>query len=175
MIQRFIACYLIRETREKFDIKLTMKKGVFLKRKCIKQAKNYFFADADKGQKLNVNDQMLSELSILFVFVDHILHQFNIEFVVFMYYILPRLYQNLKKVNNINEMGNRNTTHFQTLKELPTPLSQSQCVLHKYEILICGGYDQRACYSYHTLKNEYKFICKYPIGVGLYGHCVVKL
>ncbi|ETO29517.1 hypothetical protein RFI_07604, partial [Reticulomyxa filosa] len=47
--------------------------------------------------------------------------------------------------------------------ELLIPLDQPQCVLHKHELLICGGYEQRACYSYHTLKNEYK------------GHCVVEL
>ncbi|ETO20137.1 hypothetical protein RFI_17079 [Reticulomyxa filosa] len=64
---------------------------------------------------------------------------------------------------------------FQTLKELPNPLKESQCVLHKHELLICGGYDQRACYSYHTLKNEYKFICEYPSDVKLVGHCVLKL
>ncbi|ETO12340.1 hypothetical protein RFI_25037 [Reticulomyxa filosa] len=72
-------------------------------------------------------------------------------------------------------MGNQNTTTFQTLKELPTPLSLPQCVLHKHELLICGSYKQRACYSYHTLKNEYKFICDYPSHTTLDGHCVVKL
>ncbi|ETO36124.1 hypothetical protein RFI_00937 [Reticulomyxa filosa] len=41
---------------------------------------------------------------------------------------------------------------FQTLKELPTTLSQVQCVLHKHELLICGGNYERA-----------------------FGHCVVKL
>ncbi|ETO06701.1 hypothetical protein RFI_30692, partial [Reticulomyxa filosa] len=66
-------------------------------------------------------------------------------------------------------------THFQTLKELPTPLRDSQCVLHKYELLICGGFGQNACYSYHIPKNEYKFICEYPSDVELWGHCVVKL
>ncbi|ETO11447.1 hypothetical protein RFI_25927 [Reticulomyxa filosa] len=67
------------------------------------------------------------------------------------------------------------STIFQSLKDLPTPLDQSQCVLHKHEILICGGVDKRACYSYHTLKNEYEFICEYPSDVRLWGHCVVKL
>ncbi|ETO08011.1 hypothetical protein RFI_29377 [Reticulomyxa filosa] len=65
--------------------------------------------------------------------------------------------------------------HFQTLKELPIPLFQAQCVLHKHELLICGGYQQRSCYSYHTLKNEYKFICEYPSHVELCGHCIVQL
>ncbi|ETO06155.1 hypothetical protein RFI_31241 [Reticulomyxa filosa] len=64
---------------------------------------------------------------------------------------------------------------FQSLKKLPTPFSQTQCVLHKHEILICGGYKQRNCYSYHTIKNEYKFICEYPRDVYLERHCVVKL
>ncbi|ETO15006.1 hypothetical protein RFI_22363 [Reticulomyxa filosa] len=72
-------------------------------------------------------------------------------------------------------MDNQNTDHFETLKELPAPLFQAQCVLHKHELLICGGYNQRACYSYHTIKNEYKFICEYPRDVELNGHCVVKL
>ncbi|ETO15444.1 hypothetical protein RFI_21920 [Reticulomyxa filosa] len=63
----------------------------------------------------------------------------------------------------------------QNLKELPIPLSQSQCVLHKHELLICGGWNEKNCYSYHTLKNEYEFICSYPKEVKLLGHCVVKL
>ncbi|ETO15541.1 hypothetical protein RFI_21822 [Reticulomyxa filosa] len=64
---------------------------------------------------------------------------------------------------------------FQTLKELTIPFIKSQCVLHKHEILICGGYDQNSCYSYHKIKNEYKFICDFPNDVILWGHCVVKL
>ncbi|ETO03230.1 hypothetical protein RFI_34181, partial [Reticulomyxa filosa] len=99
-----------------------------------------------------------------------------------------------KNFSSINNMNNQNTiqnsperetkqlkqdqhliTPFQTLKALPTPLSHSQCVLHKHEIIICGGFYQGACYSYHTLKNEYKFICEYPGNVRLWGHCAVKL
>ncbi|ETO32817.1 hypothetical protein RFI_04297 [Reticulomyxa filosa] len=81
---------------------------------------------------------------------------------------------------NINNMGNQNKsqasiTLFQNLKALPTPLSYSQCVLHKHEILICGGWDKRDCYSYHTIKNKYKFICEFPSDIILEGHCVVKL
>ncbi|ETO11765.1 hypothetical protein RFI_25610 [Reticulomyxa filosa] len=49
---------------------------------------------------------------------------------------------------------------FQMLKDLPILLGESQRVLHKHELLICGGKYERACYSYHTLKNEYKFILK---------------
>ncbi|ETO09032.1 hypothetical protein RFI_28355, partial [Reticulomyxa filosa] len=60
------------------------------------------------------------------------------------------------------------TTPFQTLKELLTPLKESQYVLHKHELLICGGQFKRACYSYHTLKNEYNH-------VKLWGNSVVKL
>ncbi|ETO00431.1 hypothetical protein RFI_37011 [Reticulomyxa filosa] len=79
-------------------------------------------------------------------------------------------------------MGNQNkrqtsitSIHFQSVKNLPIPLSYSQCVLHKHEILVCGGYYQRGCYSYHTRKNKYKFICEYPSDVVLWGHCVVDL
>ncbi|ETO29612.1 hypothetical protein RFI_07506 [Reticulomyxa filosa] len=64
---------------------------------------------------------------------------------------------------------------FQTLKELPIRLDHAQCVIHKHELLICGGWDKRDCYSYHKIKNEYKLICKYPSDVELWGHCVVKL
>ncbi|ETO30660.1 hypothetical protein RFI_06460 [Reticulomyxa filosa] len=66
-------------------------------------------------------------------------------------------------------------THFQALEDLPIPLALSQCVLHENELIICGGVHKRDCYSYHTRKNEYKFICKYPSDVKLVGHCVVKL
>ncbi|ETO36035.1 hypothetical protein RFI_01027 [Reticulomyxa filosa] len=75
-------------------------------------------------------------------------------------------------------MGNQNASHtstlFQSLKELPIPFWQHQCILNKDELLICGGWNQKNCYSYHTLKNKYKFICKYPTDT-LLGHCVVKL
>ncbi|ETO11420.1 hypothetical protein RFI_25954, partial [Reticulomyxa filosa] len=64
---------------------------------------------------------------------------------------------------------------FQILKDLPTPLFLSQCVLHRHELLIFGDTRNRDCYSYHILKNEYKFVCSYPSDVELDGHCVVKL
>ncbi|ETN98081.1 hypothetical protein RFI_39441 [Reticulomyxa filosa] len=64
---------------------------------------------------------------------------------------------------------------FQTLKVKKWNGKLLQCVINKHELLICGGYEQRACYSYHTIKNEYKFICYYPNHVQLKGHCVVKL
>ncbi|ETO10980.1 hypothetical protein RFI_26396 [Reticulomyxa filosa] len=67
------------------------------------------------------------------------------------------------------------STPFQGLKDLPIPLYDFQCVTHKHEILICGGYEQSKCYSYHTLKNQYKFICEYPSDITLDGYCVVKL
>ncbi|ETO32688.1 hypothetical protein RFI_04428 [Reticulomyxa filosa] len=73
------------------------------------------------------------------------------------------------------EQSQHLNTIFQTLKELPTSFRQSQCVVHRHEILICGGRYQRACYSYHTLKNEYMFICEYPSDIILDGYCVVKL
>ncbi|ETO14782.1 hypothetical protein RFI_22585 [Reticulomyxa filosa] len=64
---------------------------------------------------------------------------------------------------------------FQNLNDLPNQLFQSQCVQHRHEILICGGSQNKCCYSYHTLKNKYKLICLYPSNVNLCGHCVVKL
>ncbi|ETO33659.1 hypothetical protein RFI_03443 [Reticulomyxa filosa] len=67
------------------------------------------------------------------------------------------------------------STHFQRLKELPTSLSEAQCVSRKQEILICGCFHQRDCYYYHTDKDKYKFICSYPIDVKLESHCVVEL
>ncbi|ETO04475.1 hypothetical protein RFI_32923 [Reticulomyxa filosa] len=65
-----------------------------------------------------------------------------------------------------NQIKNINVKYF-----LSCPLH----LLHKHEILICGGEYERACYSYHTLKNEYKFICEYPSDVELLGHSVMKL
>ncbi|ETO05904.1 hypothetical protein RFI_31492, partial [Reticulomyxa filosa] len=62
------------------------------------------------------------------------------------------------KVKKDNGVDRQINTPFQTLKELPTTFSSSQCVLYKHEILICGGEYQRACYSYHTLKDEYNDI-----------------
>ncbi|ETO24694.1 hypothetical protein RFI_12464 [Reticulomyxa filosa] len=64
---------------------------------------------------------------------------------------------------------------FQNVRDLPLPLEESQCVLHKHELLVCGGQSKRTCYSYHTVKNEYKLICEYPSDIELNGHCVVKL
>ncbi|ETO00314.1 hypothetical protein RFI_37133, partial [Reticulomyxa filosa] len=72
-------------------------------------------------------------------------------------------------------MGNQNKTHFQSLKDLPLPFYLPQCISHQHELLICGGTYQTNCYSYHTVKNEYKFICSYPRDITLLGHCVVKL
>ncbi|ETO06353.1 hypothetical protein RFI_31042 [Reticulomyxa filosa] len=78
-------------------------------------------------------------------------------------------------INIFFNFNNISNLIFQTLKELSIPLSQVQCVLHKHELLICGGSGQRACYSYDTIKNEYKFICEYPSDAELVGHCIVKL
>ncbi|ETO25597.1 hypothetical protein RFI_11541 [Reticulomyxa filosa] len=65
-------------------------------------------------------------------------------------------------------------TSFQTLPSLPMSLHNTQCVAYKREILVCGGHDKKKCYSYHTIKNQYKEICSYPNDVKLQGHCVVK-
>ncbi|ETO32798.1 hypothetical protein RFI_04322 [Reticulomyxa filosa] len=64
---------------------------------------------------------------------------------------------------------------FEPLLPLPIPLYQCQCIAYKHEILICGGQYKIDCYSYHTVKNEYKYICSYPRRIILIGHCVVKL
>ncbi|ETO14237.1 hypothetical protein RFI_23131, partial [Reticulomyxa filosa] len=63
---------------------------------------------------------------------------------------------------------------FQTVASLPIPLRHAQCVVHKHEILICGGYNHNVCYSYHTVKNQYKRICSYPKYLELTGHYVVR-
>ncbi|ETO34280.1 hypothetical protein RFI_02814 [Reticulomyxa filosa] len=75
-------------------------------------------------------------------------------------------------------MSNQNTTLFQTspfqnLKELPTLFKQFN-VLYKHELLVVEPV-AKVSYSYHTLKNEYKFICEYPSYICLDGHCVMKL
>ncbi|ETO35439.1 hypothetical protein RFI_01622, partial [Reticulomyxa filosa] len=64
---------------------------------------------------------------------------------------------------------------FETLSVLPVAMFRSQCVVDQHELLICGGAFERACYSYHIQKKQYKLICSYPSEVRLYGHSVVKL
>ncbi|ETO28266.1 WD-40 repeat protein [Reticulomyxa filosa] len=63
---------------------------------------------------------------------------------------------------------------FETLDHLPISLQYPQCVAHKNEILICGGYQHNKCYSYHTIKKQYKFICSYPEHGQSNRSCVVK-
>ncbi|ETO16101.1 hypothetical protein RFI_21258 [Reticulomyxa filosa] len=67
------------------------------------------------------------------------------------------------------------TSFFQPLASLYTPFYQSQCVVYKNEILICGVKHKKDCYSYHTVKNQYRHICSYPTSAKLNGHCVIKL
>ncbi|ETO16547.1 hypothetical protein RFI_20792, partial [Reticulomyxa filosa] len=57
---------------------------------------------------------------------------------------------------------------FQYLKSLRTDLFQSQCVLHKHEILICGGYDHRRLRDSNEVtllsfggKNKHTLMMKY--------------
>ncbi|ETO21854.1 hypothetical protein RFI_15350 [Reticulomyxa filosa] len=64
---------------------------------------------------------------------------------------------------------------FQALSQLPFKTYQSPCIAIKDEILICGGPKKRKCYSYHTIKNEYKLICEYPSNIKLDGHSVIEL
>ncbi|ETO02302.1 hypothetical protein RFI_35133 [Reticulomyxa filosa] len=63
---------------------------------------------------------------------------------------------------------------FQSLTELPNLLSCSQCIMFNDEILVCGGSETNECYSYHTLKKHYKYICSYPNDVKFNGHCVLQ-
>ncbi|ETO25285.1 hypothetical protein RFI_11850 [Reticulomyxa filosa] len=63
---------------------------------------------------------------------------------------------------------------FETLPSLTGP-AYTQCVVHNYELLLCGGYQNNECYSYHTLKKQYKRICSYPKTFILREHCVIKL
>ncbi|ETN98179.1 hypothetical protein RFI_39335, partial [Reticulomyxa filosa] len=65
--------------------------------------------------------------------------------------------------------------NFQTLPELPKPFADAQCILFKEELLICGGKQINDCYSYHTLKKQYKYICSYPNDAKIYGHCIIQL
>ncbi|ETO15205.1 WD repeat-containing protein [Reticulomyxa filosa] len=69
--------------------------------------------------------------------------------------------------------GQNSSSLFETLPTLPFSFRTAQSVSHKDEIIICG--DNNGCYSYHTLKNQYKLICPYPKEVKLNGHCVVKI
>ncbi|ETO10690.1 hypothetical protein RFI_26687, partial [Reticulomyxa filosa] len=72
-------------------------------------------------------------------------------------------------------MSTQVNNYFQSLPDLPKPFTATQCILFKEELLICGGANTSQCYSYHTLKKEYKYICSYPDDVKLNGHCVVQL
>ncbi|ETO35899.1 hypothetical protein RFI_01163 [Reticulomyxa filosa] len=68
-----------------------------------------------------------------------------------------------------------NLTPFETLAPLPLPFFQAQCIAYKQEILTCGGNKTNECYSYHTIRNQYKLICSYPKDVILHGHCVLDI
>ncbi|ETO10707.1 hypothetical protein RFI_26671 [Reticulomyxa filosa] len=63
---------------------------------------------------------------------------------------------------------------FENLERSPIPFNQTQGISYQNEILLCGDQDKRDCYSYHTIKNEYRLICYYPNNINLFGHCVLK-
>ncbi|ETO05504.1 hypothetical protein RFI_31892, partial [Reticulomyxa filosa] len=65
-------------------------------------------------------------------------------------------------------------TLFEPLASCSSQFIKTQCVTHNHEILICGDYFKRDCYSYHILKDQYKHVCSYPSSVQLDGHCVIK-
>ncbi|ETO23822.1 hypothetical protein RFI_13343 [Reticulomyxa filosa] len=76
---------------------------------------------------------------------------------------------------NVEQNADRDMqSPFETLTSLPRPFSQAQCVVHKHEILICGGFQNNECYSYHTIKEQYKHICSYPKEMLFSGHTVVS-
>ncbi|ETO35448.1 hypothetical protein RFI_01613 [Reticulomyxa filosa] len=83
-------------------------------------------------------------------------------------------HEGVMESNDTKTKENLNTSLFETLACLPSPLYGGQCVVHKHEILICGGNSNKDCYSYHTIKDQYKYICSYPKDVTLWGHCIVK-
>ncbi|ETO18778.1 hypothetical protein RFI_18469, partial [Reticulomyxa filosa] len=62
----------------------------------------------------------------------------------------------------------------QSLPELPDLFSAPRCIMFNDEILICGGPETNKCYSYHTLRKQYKYICSYPSDISLRGHCVLQ-
>ncbi|ETO22686.1 hypothetical protein RFI_14507 [Reticulomyxa filosa] len=64
---------------------------------------------------------------------------------------------------------------FETLASLPSIFLHIECVVHNHEIIICGDDKEKSCYSYHTIKNQYKYICSYPKKINLFGHSVIKL
>ncbi|ETO30379.1 hypothetical protein RFI_06743 [Reticulomyxa filosa] len=71
-------------------------------------------------------------------------------------------------------MGNTNSSAvFETKCKLSKSLQHAQCIVYGKEILICGGYNERKCFSYNTETDDYQFICEYPEEVTLWGHCVV--
>ncbi|ETO30649.1 WD-40 repeat protein [Reticulomyxa filosa] len=79
-------------------------------------------------------------------------------------------------MKNVNT-GNLNTLEppFERLAPLPISFNLTRCIVHGNEIIICGGRLRKQCYSYHILKNQYKYICSYPNEALLRGHCVVKI
>ncbi|ETO11540.1 hypothetical protein RFI_25837 [Reticulomyxa filosa] len=67
-------------------------------------------------------------------------------------------------------MSTQVNNYFQTLLELPKPFTEAQYILFKEELLICSGQQTNDCYSYHTLKKQYKYICSHPNDIQLSGH-----
>ncbi|ETO26659.1 hypothetical protein RFI_10476 [Reticulomyxa filosa] len=89
--------------------------------------------------------------------------------------LLGTFKQNNPKKKRLSNMFTQVCNCFQSLPELPKSFRAAQCILFKDEILVCGGTGTSDCYSYHTLKKQYKYVCSYPSDVKLNGHCVVQL
>ncbi|ETO08701.1 hypothetical protein RFI_28686, partial [Reticulomyxa filosa] len=60
-------------------------------------------------------------------------------------------------------------------ERLLATISQTQCVTFRNEILLCGGSNNRMCFSFNTSKKSYRMICKYPSDLHcLRGHVVIS-
>ncbi|ETO04886.1 hypothetical protein RFI_32510, partial [Reticulomyxa filosa] len=104
------------------------------------------------------------------------------NYVFFFYFLELRIREAVKKnYNNLQTaiLYKRKekffNNAFQNFTELPKPSEALQCLSFKDQILLCGGFETSNCYSYHTIKNRYKYISSYPNVIELYGHCVVQL
>ncbi|ETO25222.1 hypothetical protein RFI_11916 [Reticulomyxa filosa] len=96
--------------------------------------------------------------------------KYSIIIIIILFYLLLQL------TSMINEhFFELDSLAFEMEPPLPSPLAATQCVALGDEILICGGFDNKNCYSYHCIKKEYKWVCSYPNEVNLKAHIVVKL
>ncbi|ETO34535.1 hypothetical protein RFI_02559 [Reticulomyxa filosa] len=98
--------------------------------------------------------------------------QVNCQFIVSKYSFKKKRGLSVTFQKSLSNMSSQINNIFQSLSDLPKPFACPQCILFKDEILICGADD---CYSYHTMKKQYKYICSYPNDVQLSANYVVQL